>query len=84
MRNEEAKLRMLYLKEKIARMQGKSSFQSNNCETTSLDPSSTKVCLDVLNSMEGVSKEDYMKTIKTFKNLNFRMSFVDMLDVTTR
>ena len=81
MRNEETELRMLYLKEKLAHMQGKSSIQSSNSEATSPDPYSTKVCLDILNSMEGVSNEDYMKAIKAFKDPDFRMSFVEMPEI---
>ncbi|XP_052197194.1 L10-interacting MYB domain-containing protein-like [Diospyros lotus] len=81
MRSEETELRMLYLKEKLAHMQGKSSIQSSNSEATSPDPYSTKVCLDILNSMEGVSNEDYMKAMKAFKDPDFRMSFVEMLEI---
>ncbi|XP_052198150.1 uncharacterized protein LOC127805024 [Diospyros lotus] len=81
MKNEETKLKMLYLKEKLARMQGKSSIQFSNCEAISPDPYSIKVCLDILNSMEGVSNEDYMKAIKAFKDSHFRMSFVLMSEI---
>ncbi|KAL2491081.1 F-box protein [Abeliophyllum distichum] len=81
MRNDETELRTLYLKEKLARMQGKSSTQSGDSEATSSDPYSNMVCLNILNNMEDVSNEVYMKAIKAFKDLDFRMSFVMMPEI---
>ncbi|KAL2507290.1 uncharacterized protein Fot_30937 [Forsythia ovata] len=81
MRNDETELRTLYLKEKLARIQGKSSNQSGDSEATSSDPYSNMVCLNILNNMEGVSNEVYMKAIKAFKDPDFRMSFVMMPEI---
>jgi len=69
----------LYLKEKLAKIQEKSCNQLNS-EATSLDPYSNVVCLDILNNMERVSNEVYMKTIKAFKDSDFKVSFVKMLE----
>ncbi|XP_022860085.1 ras GTPase-activating protein-binding protein 2-like isoform X2 [Olea europaea var. sylvestris] len=77
LRNEETEPRTLYLKEKFAKIQGKGSCQSDN-EVTSPDPYSNVTCLDILNNMEGVSNEVYMKAIKAFKDPDFRVSFVKM------
>ncbi|KAL2549249.1 Uncharacterized protein Fot_10779 [Forsythia ovata] len=79
MRNDETELRTLYLKEKLARIQGKSSNQSGDSEATSLD--SYMVCMNILNNMEGVSNEVYMKAIKAFKDPDFKMSFVMMPEI---
>ncbi|KAL2544590.1 putative protein-like [Forsythia ovata] len=79
MKNEEAELRTLHLKERLAKIQGKSCNQSDS-EANSLDPYSNVVCLDVLNNREGVSKEIYMKAIKAFKDPDFKVSFVKMLE----
>ncbi|KAL2462253.1 Myb DNA-bind 3 domain-containing protein [Abeliophyllum distichum] len=81
MRNDETELRTLYLKEKLARIQGKSSNQSGDSEATSSDPYSNMVCLNILNNMEDVSNEVYMKAIKAFKDPDFRMSFVMMPEI---
>ncbi|KAL2490260.1 Uncharacterized protein Adt_25888 [Abeliophyllum distichum] len=67
MRNNETKLRTLYLKEKLAHIQEKSSNQSGDSEATSSDPYSNMVCLNILNNMEGVSNEVYMKTIRLLR-----------------
>ncbi|XP_052188897.1 uncharacterized protein At2g29880-like [Diospyros lotus] len=83
MRNEETELRTLYLKEKLAKLQGKSCNQSDN-EATSLDPYSNVVCIDLLNNMEDVSNEVYMKAIKAFKDPDFRVSFVKMPEIRRR
>ncbi|KAL2497037.1 Myb DNA-bind 3 domain-containing protein [Abeliophyllum distichum] len=77
LKNEETELRTLYLKEKLSQIQGKSCNQSE-CEATSPDPYSNIVCLDILNNMEGVSNEVYMKALKAFKDPNFKVSFVKM------
>ncbi|KAL2505418.1 Uncharacterized protein Adt_21039 [Abeliophyllum distichum] len=77
LKNEETELRTLYLKEKLAKIQGKSCNQSDS-EANSLDPYSNIVCLDILNNMKRVSNEVYMKAIKAFKDPNFRVSFVKM------
>ncbi|KAL2518692.1 Uncharacterized protein Adt_14939 [Abeliophyllum distichum] len=81
MRNDETELRTLYLKEKLVRIQIISSNQLGNSEATSSDPCSTMVCLNIQNNMEGVSNEVYMKKIKAFKDPDFRMSFVMMLEI---
>ncbi|KAL2523734.1 Myb DNA-bind 3 domain-containing protein [Abeliophyllum distichum] len=70
--------RTLYLKEKLARIQEKSSNQSGVSEATSSDPHSNMVCPNILNNMEGVSNYVYMKAIKVFKDPDFRISFVMM------
>ncbi|KAL2549352.1 Uncharacterized protein Fot_10882 [Forsythia ovata] len=72
--NEKTELRALYLKGKLAKIQGKSCNQLDS-EANNPDPYSNIVCLDI-NNMEGVSNEVYMKAIKTFKDFNFRVSFV--------
>ncbi|KAL2541856.1 Myb DNA-bind 3 domain-containing protein [Abeliophyllum distichum] len=77
LKNEETELRTLYLKEKLSKLQGKSCNQSDS-EAISLDPYSNIVCLDLLNNMEGVSNEVYLKALKAFKDLDFRVSFVNM------
>ncbi|KAL2508324.1 L10-interacting MYB domain-containing protein-like [Forsythia ovata] len=81
MRNDETELRTLYLKEKLARIQGKSSNQSGDSEATSSDPYSNMVCLNILNNMEGVSNEVFMKAIKAFNDPDFRKSFVMMPEI---
>ncbi|KAL2544572.1 putative protein-like [Forsythia ovata] len=81
MRNDETELRTLYLKEKLARIQGKSSNQSRDSEATSSNPYSNMVCMNIINNMEGVSNEVYMKAIKAFKDPDFRMSFVMMPEI---
>ncbi|KAL2505423.1 Myb DNA-bind 3 domain-containing protein [Abeliophyllum distichum] len=81
MRNDETELRTLYLKEKLACIQEKSSNQSGDSEATSSDPCSNMVCLNILNNMEGVSNEVYMKAIKAFKDSDFRMSFMMMPEI---
>ncbi|CAA2989644.1 Hypothetical predicted protein [Olea europaea subsp. europaea] len=78
MTNEETEHRMLYLKEKLAHIQEKSSNHEGTSEVTSLDPYSYMECLNILNNMEGVSNEIYMKTIKAFKDSDFRITFVMM------
>ncbi|KAL2513255.1 Myb DNA-bind 3 domain-containing protein [Abeliophyllum distichum] len=75
LKNEETELHTLYLKEKISQIQEKSCNQSDS-EATNPDPYSNIVCLDILNNMEGVSNEVYMKVLKAFKDLDFRVSFV--------
>ncbi|KAL2559773.1 putative protein-like [Forsythia ovata] len=77
MKNEETELRTLYIKEKLAKIQEKSCNQSAN-EANSPDPYSNVVCLDILNNMEGVSNEVYMKAIMAFKDPNFKVSYVKM------
>ncbi|XP_022844880.1 L10-interacting MYB domain-containing protein-like [Olea europaea var. sylvestris] len=77
LRNEETELRTLYLKEKLAKIKGKGSCQLDN-EVTSPDLYSDVTCLDILNNIEGVSNEVYMKAIKAFKDPDFRVSFVKM------
>ncbi|KAL2456859.1 L10-interacting MYB domain-containing protein [Abeliophyllum distichum] len=77
LKNEETELRTLYLKEKLSKLQGKSCNQSDS-EASSPDPYSNSVCLDLLNTMEGVSNEVYLKALKAFKDPDFRMSFVKM------
>ncbi|KAL2470547.1 Myb DNA-bind 3 domain-containing protein [Abeliophyllum distichum] len=77
LKNEETELRTLYLKEKLSKMCEKSCNQSDS-EATSLDPYSNIVCLDLLNNMERVSNEVYMKAIKAFKDPDFRVLFVKM------
>ncbi|KAL2518334.1 Uncharacterized protein Adt_14581 [Abeliophyllum distichum] len=77
LKNEETELRTLYLKEKLSQIREKSCNQSE-CEATSLDPYSNIVCLDILNNMEGVSNEIYMKALKAFKDPDFRVLFVKM------
>ncbi|KAL2514946.1 putative protein-like [Forsythia ovata] len=81
MRNDETELRTLYLKEKLARIQGKSSNQSGDSEATSSDPYSNVVCLNILNNMEEVSNEVYMKA---FKDPDFRMPFVMIPEIRRR
>ncbi|CAA3016758.1 Hypothetical predicted protein [Olea europaea subsp. europaea] len=82
--NEETEHRMLYLKEKLPRIQEKSSNHEGNSEVTSLDPYSYMECLNILNNMEGVSNDVYMKTIKKFKDSNFRITFVMMPEIRRR
>ncbi|KAL2541795.1 Myb DNA-bind 3 domain-containing protein [Abeliophyllum distichum] len=77
LKNEETELRTLYLKEKLSKIQRQSCNQSE-FEATSSDPYSNIVCLDILNKMEGVSNEVYMKALKAFKDPDFRVSFVRM------
>ncbi|KAL2541789.1 Myb DNA-bind 3 domain-containing protein [Abeliophyllum distichum] len=77
LKNEETELRTLYLKEKLSKIQRQSCNQSE-FEATSPDPYSNIVCLDILNKMEGVSNEIYMKALKAFKDPDFRVSFVRM------
>ncbi|KAL2517330.1 Myb DNA-bind 3 domain-containing protein [Abeliophyllum distichum] len=80
LKNEETELRTLYLREKLSKIQGKSCNQSE-FEATSPDPYSNIVCLDILNNMEGVSNEVYMKALKAFKDPDFSVSFVRMPEV---
>ncbi|XP_022847374.1 L10-interacting MYB domain-containing protein-like [Olea europaea var. sylvestris] len=80
MRNEEIELRKLYLKEKLAKIQGKSSNQSD-VEVNSPDPYSNVICMDILNDIERLSNEVYMKAIRAFNDPNFRVSFVKMPEV---
>lgn len=77
MRNEETEVRTLYFKEKLAKIQGKSQNQSDS-EVSTHDSYSSVTCMDILNSMEGVSNEVYMKAIKAFESHTFRVSFVKM------
>ncbi|KAL2520476.1 putative protein-like [Forsythia ovata] len=77
LKNEETELRTLYLKEKLSKIQEKSCNQSD-IEANILDPYSNIVSLDILNNMEGVSDEVYMKAIKAFKDPDFKVSFVKM------
>ncbi|KAL2548984.1 putative protein-like [Forsythia ovata] len=77
LKNEETELRTLYLKEKLEQIQRKSCNQTE-CEATSPDPYSIIVCLNILNNMEEVSNEVYMKALKAFKDPDFRVSFVRM------
>ncbi|KAL2490807.1 Myb DNA-bind 3 domain-containing protein [Abeliophyllum distichum] len=77
LKNEETELRTLYLKEKLSKLQEKSCNQSDS-EACSPDPYSNIVCLDLLNNMEGVSNEVYLKALKAFKDPDFRVSFVKM------
>ncbi|KAL2553231.1 putative protein-like [Forsythia ovata] len=77
LKNEETELRTLYLKEKRAKIQEKSCNHSAS-EATSPNLYSNIVCLDILNNMEGVSNEVYMKALKAFKDPDFRVSFVRM------
>ncbi|KAL2519058.1 Myb DNA-bind 3 domain-containing protein [Abeliophyllum distichum] len=77
LKNEETELQTLYLKEKLSKLQGKSCNQSVS-EASSLDPYSNIVCLDLLNNMEGVSNEFYLKAFKAFKDPDFRVSVVKM------
>ncbi|KAL2518682.1 Uncharacterized protein Adt_14929 [Abeliophyllum distichum] len=81
MRNGETELRTLYLKEKLVRIQRISSNQLGNSEATSSDALFNYGVPNILNNMEGVSNEVYMKTIKAFKDLDFRMSFVIMPEI---
>ncbi|KAL2533450.1 Myb DNA-bind 3 domain-containing protein [Abeliophyllum distichum] len=75
LKNEETELQTLYLKEKLSKMQEKSCNQS---EANSPDPYSNIVYLDILNNIEGVSNEVYIKVLKVFKDSDFRVSFVKM------
>ncbi|KAL2549524.1 putative protein-like [Forsythia ovata] len=77
LKNEETELRTLYLKEKLSKLQGKSCNQSDS-EASSPDPYSNIVCLDLLNNMEGICNEVYLKALKAFKDPDFRVSFVKM------
>ncbi|KAL2497023.1 Uncharacterized protein Adt_22573 [Abeliophyllum distichum] len=77
LKNEETELRTLYLKEKLSKLQGKSCNQSDS-KASNPDPYSNIVCLDLLNYMEGVSNEVYLKALKAFKDPDFRVSFVKM------
>ncbi|KAL2535104.1 Myb DNA-bind 3 domain-containing protein [Abeliophyllum distichum] len=71
LKNEETEL------QKLSKFQGKSCNQSNS-KATSPNPYSNIVCLDLLNNMEGVSNEVYLKALKAFKYPDFRVSFVKM------
>ncbi|KAL2518144.1 Myb DNA-bind 3 domain-containing protein [Abeliophyllum distichum] len=77
LKNEETELQTLYLKEKLSKIQGKSCNQSDG-EASSPDPYSIIVWLDLLNNIEGISSEVYMKALKAFKDLDFKVSFVKM------
>ncbi|KAL2550415.1 putative protein-like [Forsythia ovata] len=77
LKNEETELRTLYLKEKLSKLQGK-SYNQLDSEASSPDPYSNIVCLDLLNNMEGVSNEIYLKALKAFKVPDFKVSFVKM------
>ena len=77
MHNEEAELRVRYLKGKIAKVEGKSHNPNDNQSDVS-DPYSNIVYMNILNGIDGVSNKVYMKAMKAFKDPHFRMQFVMM------
>ncbi|KAL2550656.1 uncharacterized protein Fot_12186 [Forsythia ovata] len=81
MRNDETEHMMLYLKEKLAYIQGKSSNQLGNSEATSLDPYLNMMCTNILNKMEWVCNEIYMNAMRAFKDPDFKMTFVMMPEI---
>ncbi|GAB2287673.1 hypothetical protein Dimus_022040, partial [Dionaea muscipula] len=78
-RSAESTLRQRYLQAKVAQLKQKeSSNQEVNSEEN--DPYSYKICMEILNKMENISNEAYSKGLKAFKDVDFRMAFVNMTE----